>query len=166
MTTEETSEGSISRTASVHNSCRSENVQTLMLGKRGDPVYITTPLGVIKIDRAKEDTRKLTIHLPAIQGFRAFVGEKPEVQSLPLVSTDSDGHLTPNFDMLAPVLDTEGNMVGVCSPRVFRLEENRKDLSGVPAESTTGDAGPMEPVSEVRQVSGLDYLGRPVKQVC
>jgi hypothetical protein len=131
-----------------------EAAQMLHLGKN-DSIHITTPLGVIRIDRDGKDSRKLLFHYPMIEGFYAYKGDKPEIKTVPLVTKDENGRLVPQFSVLAPVLDEDGNMVAVRPPEVFRLQE----VPRVPEESAKGDSDELQPVPEVRTDAGPDNLG-------
>lgn len=138
------------------------SVQTLHLAKN-EPIHVVTPLGVIRLERDREDSRKIRFTFPPIEGFKALKGNKPEVKTLPLVA-DKDGHLVAQFDMLVPVKDSDGNLCGVVSPKMFRLvEEKPTDLPRVSEESPEGGSNELQPVSEVRPDVRSDCLGESVQ---
>lgn len=148
---------------------RKQNIQTLHLAKN-EPIHLVTPLGVVRLDRDEKDSRKIRFTFPPIEGFKAFKGDKPEVRTLPLVQ-NQDGHLVAQFDMLVPVRDSDGNLCGVVSPKMFRLveegRENTEDrrletgvsvVSGVSEESPEGGSNGIQPVSDVREDAGSGGL--------
>lgn len=104
--------------------------QTLNLRKE-EPIYITTPGGIIEIKRCGGDTRKLEITLP--KNFEAVIGEGK------LKSTNFfelvDGNLKPKFTMLVPCYAGD-EFIGVEQPSKFTLVEeedgdpNVEDNSG------------------------------------
>lgn len=137
------------------------NAQTLHLGGN-EPINLVTPLGVVRLDRNKTDHRKIDFTFPPIQGFKAFKGDKPEVKTMPLVS-ETDGHLDAQFNMLVPIRNSDGHIIGVRVPEVFCLVEEKPEdiftpttMPGVSAESPEGSSDELQPVSDMREVPGSD----------
>jgi hypothetical protein len=96
--------------------------QTLTF-RPGEPIYISTPLGCIVLDRVsggRKTERKVKLTLPP--GFQAFIGDKPNMREGEMVEELGDG-LKPKFSLLAPILDDRGRIIGVRAPEVLRLEE-------------------------------------------
>lgn len=111
--------------------------------RRKEPIWIMTPVGLIEIHQTA-DHRKLRIILPNAT-CRAFVGDKQDLkdQANALVS---DGK--PKFDLLAPVTNEAGEMIGVVIPEVLKLREEPKDVTEpVPpvADSESSDSGRHSP---------------------
>lgn len=92
--------------------------QTLTL-RPGEPLFLSTPLGLVTIERVKGNNRKLRFTHPP--GFIAFVGKKPELRESKFV--DRDGKVRPEFVGKVLVVDAEGKLVDVVAPRSLRLVE-------------------------------------------
>ncbi len=105
--------------------------QTLTL-RPGDPLFISTPFGLLTIERVKGNNRKLRFSLPP--GFTAFVGEKPELKESKFV--DENGKVKPEFVGKVLLVDSEGKLMDVVAPRSLRLVEEieNDDFSRVRSE--------------------------------
>jgi len=88
------------------------------------PIFISTPLGLITLERCEEDKRKVKLTLPL--DYKAFIGNKPQMRKGEMVKETPDG-LQPKFPMLVPIVNNRGLIVGVEIPRSFTLEESEKD---------------------------------------
>lgn len=95
------------------------------------PLYISTPLGLVTLERVKNDNRKLKFVLPP--GFRAFVGDKPNLRESEFV--DGEGRVKPGFAMKMLVTNENDELVGIQEPTAFRLENN----DGNPGTETVAD---------------------------
>ena len=94
--------------------------QSLTFSKDGE-MYIHTPMGLIVITRIKvESDRKLRFRMPEF--FTAFKGKKEELLKFNLVE-EKDGKLFPKFQLLAPVVGSEGELQGFVPPAALRLKE-------------------------------------------
>ena len=88
------------------------------------PIFISTPLGLITLERCEEDKRKVKLTLPL--DYKAFIGNKPQMRKRELVE-ETPGGLRPKFPMLVPVVNNNGELIGVTIPHSFTLEESEKD---------------------------------------
>jgi len=82
------------------------------------PVVIETPEGLIKIQITHG--RKLMIELPG--EMRAWHGEDRAKQNLRFLEIDGD-RVKPKFEVLTPVKDDEGNLVGIDMPEPIYVEQ-------------------------------------------
>ena len=78
-------------------------------------IRIETPMGLIVIERLTGDSRKFKITLP--NGLKAVSGKSVEG----LYVKETDGNLTPVYEMLVPLLDADGKLVGAAKPTAFQL---------------------------------------------
>lgn len=98
----------------------------------GKPLFISTPLGLITLERVEEDRgpgrksdRKVRFTLPP--GCKAFVGDKPEMRKGEMVVATGPGALKPKFSLLAPITNERGELIGVEIPKTLMLEEQSDD---------------------------------------
>lgn len=106
--------------------------QTLAF-RPGQPIFIHTPLGLIEIRKTEgkpgEGYRKVRFTLPEF--MTAFIGEKDDLKKTEHVATDADGRLIPKFSLLAPLVNQDGELIGVTAPTSLRLDEQAKELETV-----------------------------------
>lgn len=98
--------------------------QTLNLRKE-EPIYITTPGGIIEIKRCGGDTRKLEITLP--KNFEAVIGEGKLkstyfLKVVRVLSAEPKFKVTPEFTVLVPCFAGK-DFIGVEKPSKFTLVE-------------------------------------------
>lgn len=96
--------------------------QTLTFRPGGKPIVIETPLGLIVMNRMKEDPRKVQIGLP--EGMNAYIGEDRALKEARFIEKDELGRLQPKFGMLTPVTDESGELSDVTAPEVLKLKKN------------------------------------------
>lgn len=100
------------------------NAQILTL--RSGPehaVTIETPMGLIHIERLTRDTRKIEVVLP--MGLRANRETHHTSARNGYFVREDDGRLVPAYDMLVPLRDERGALIGAARPTAFELiEEN------------------------------------------
>jgi hypothetical protein len=104
-----------------------ETHEQIMTFRPNSPIVIATPVGLIKLDRIKDEgTRKVKITLP--RGLRASIGEKEALNRSDFLEK-KNGEIVPNFSMLLPAFTPDGKFAGVASPAVIPLGD-------VPTEET------------------------------
>lgn len=89
------------------------------------PIFVHTPLGLIEIARVEGKPgggyRRLHFKMPEF--MTAFIGAKDNLNKTEHVATDPDGRLIPTFSLLAPLVNQDGEMIGVTAPTSLRLDE-------------------------------------------
>lgn len=88
----------------------------------GDPLFVSTPFGLLTIERVRGNNRKLRFSLPP--GFTAFVGKKPALEDSKFV--DQNGKVRPEFIGKVLIADSDGKLVDVAAPRSLRLVEEQE----------------------------------------
>lgn len=90
---------------------------TMTLNKDGQSFFIDTPLGSIKVSLKKADHRKLVITYPTFFDLR-----REDKKDRVTKKFFEKGTLQPNWDLLAPRVNDDGELIGVCVPHEFSLE--------------------------------------------
>jgi hypothetical protein len=88
-------------------------------------VTIETPMGLIRIERLTRDTRKIEITLP--MGLRANRETNHKNDRNGYFVREDDGQLVPAYDMLVPLRDGKGALIGAARPTAFELIEENSD---------------------------------------
>ena len=102
--------------------------QTLAL-RPDEPIGIKTPLGYILLEQVERPAgkgfRQLKITMPGY--MEALVlnneGKKKTLMESSEVKIDG-GKVVPLFNLLSPLVDKDGQLIGVVSPGTLRLEEH------------------------------------------
>ena len=89
------------------------------------PIFIHTPLGLIEVTRVEGKPgggyRRLHFKLPEF--MTAFIGDKNDLKQVEHVTEDKEGLLIPTFAFLSPLVNENGELVGVTQPTSLRLDE-------------------------------------------
>ena len=91
--------------------------QTLNL-RNDDPIFISTPGGIIELQKTSKDSRKLDIILP--KNFEAVIG-KEKLKDTKFFEMTKNG-IRPKFKMLVPCFAGD-QFIGVEQPGKFTLVE-------------------------------------------
>ena len=88
--------------------------------KRGHSAFIATPLGRIKInfDPPCGDHRKIQFELPPL--MKAYKGDK-HIPEVPTLVKEEDGVVQANFNLISPLKDNDGELVGFEEAKPFHL---------------------------------------------
>ena len=92
----------------------------------GKPLYIETPAGMVRISWDKSRRRRtLLIELPGC--FVVHKGEDHAFSDLRFLRRDSNGKVHPNYQLLVPVVDADGEIMGIERPQALRLGRSSGD---------------------------------------
>lgn len=96
--------------------------------RAGEPLVIQTPLGRITIERIvttktdhrgnfQEDRRKLKVRMPR---WFHLARKRERIKESEFILEEADS-IRPRFHLLGPVVDEQGNLIGVREPRVLKI---------------------------------------------
>lgn len=122
-------------------------MKTQQLTLRPDQnLFIHTPMGLITVVRERNNPRRFSITVPpTCMAFKEREeGDKEDLmKKFPLVQSDEEGKLKPTFRLAIPVVNEQGEMIGMTEPTRFCLIEKsvEKDESNVQSvsEQTVAD---------------------------
>lgn len=98
--------------------------QILDLRGGQEPLFIQTPLGLIELQRVKEDGRKLRLKLPAC--CRAFRKKHEALETSPFLHVEN-GLVKPLFSLLSPVVNEQGELIDVAVPQTLVFRQSVKE---------------------------------------
>lgn len=98
-------------------------------------LLIHTPVGLITAHREKNNPRRWCITVPpSCNAFKEKEeGDKKDLREFPLIREEEGGKIKPDFRVAVPIVNEEGELVGMTEPTGFVLKEtsSEKDESNV-----------------------------------